>query len=369
MLIVHGLGCSSFTFRKVVDDLASKGVFAVAVDLPGSGFSDKAVVKERDRVGAGVLGRFWEVYDEIKEKGIFWGFDHLVEHGYVPFDEVGKNRVSTRRVYEPLELGSQELGRVLGQVADSLGLAPVHLVLHDSALVMGANWVVENAGSLRSLTLIDTLPGGTALPLWAFEAPMIREVVLGVNYAFKRLIGSCCSMTIVGSSVEAHRILLKGRDGRQAIVGMGKKLNQSFDLSEWVSTDGLKDVPIQVMWSSNWSEQWSEEGKRVAEVVSRAKLVKHSGGRWPQDDTSSEVAEIIASFVSSLPKTERKADEKPLPEHIQKMFDEAKSGDNHRHHGHGSHGHHHGHEHSHGHGAHAGYMDAYGLGQVHGWGM
>jgi len=56
VLIVHGLGCSSFTFRKVVDDLASKGVFAIVVDLPGFGFSDKTVVNERDRLGVGVLG-------------------------------------------------------------------------------------------------------------------------------------------------------------------------------------------------------------------------------------------------------------------------------------------------------------------------
>jgi len=28
------------------------------VDLPGSGFSDKTVVKERDMLGVGVLGRF-----------------------------------------------------------------------------------------------------------------------------------------------------------------------------------------------------------------------------------------------------------------------------------------------------------------------
>lgn len=296
----------------------------------------------------------------------------MVEHGSIPFDQVGKFRVSKQIVAEPLELGSPEVGRVLGQVIDSMGLAPFHLVLHDSALVMGANWVVENSGSLRSLTLVDTLPRGTALPLWAFEIPLVREVVLGFDSVFKRLVGSCCSKTITSSSVEAHRVLLKGRDGRQAIVGMGKKLNQSFDLAEWASQDGMKGVPMQVMWSSKWSEEWSEEGRRFAEMVSQAKLVEHSGGRWPQDDTSSEVAETIASFVSSLPKTERKASEEPLPEHIQKMFDEAKSGDNHHHHGHGeSHGHHHGHGDGHGHGAQAGYMDSYGLGQGHGhgWGM
>lgn len=368
MLIVHGLGCSSFSFRKIIDDLASKGVFAVAIDLPGSGFSDKTVVKERERVGGGVFGRFLDVYDEIREKGIFWHFDNLIEHGHLPVDEGEKTRVSTRKVVEPLELGSQEVGRVLGQVVDSMGLAPLHLVLHDSALVMGANWVVENAGSLRSLTLIDPMHRGTALPLWAFEIPVIREVVLGVDYVFRRLIDSCCSKMVAISSVEAHRVLLKGRDGKEAIVGIGKKLNQSFDLVEWANTDALKSMPVQLLWSKSWSEEWSEEGRRVAEVVSQAKFIKHSGGRWPQDDTSSEIGGYITSFVSSLPKTHRKRDEEPLPDHIQKMLDEAKSGDHHHHHhGHGSYSHHDGHDH--GHGAHAGYMDAYGLGHGHGWGM
>jgi hypothetical protein len=66
--------------------------------------------------------------------------------------------------------------------------------------------------------------------------------------------------------------------------------------------------------------------------------------------------------VSSLPKSAKKVEEEVIPEHIQKMFDEAKSSDHHHHHHHGHNG---GHDHhdSHAHGA--GYMDAYGLG--HGW--
>lgn len=361
MLFIHGLGCSSFSFRKVVDDLASKGLFGVAIDLPGSGFSDKTVEREREVVGGGgVLERFFEVYEEIKEKGLFWGFDNLIEKGHLPYQEV-KIRVSKQKVFEPLELGSQEFGRVLGQVIDSMGLAPLHLVLHDSALVMGANWVVENAGLLRSLTLIDTMPRGMALPLWALQVPVIREVVLRVDSVFGRLMGSCCSKTFQGSSVEAHRVLLKARDGRETIVEVGRNLNQSFDLAEWASMDGVKGMPMQVLWSGSWSQEWNEEGKRVAEAVSQAKFITHSGGRWPQDDTSSEVAENIISLISSLPKTERKADDEPLPEHIQKMLDEAKSGGNHHHHD----------GHTHGHGAHADYMDAYGLGHGHGhgWGM
>lgn len=71
-----------------------------------------------------------------------------------------------------------------------------------------------------------------------------------------------------------------------------------------------------------------------------------------------ELADKISQFVSSLPKTVRKVEEELIPEHIQKMFDEAKSSDHG--HGHDHHHNHHGHEHYGGHGA--GYMDAYGLG-------
>ena len=63
--------------------------------------------------------------------------------------------------------------------------------------------------------------------------------------------------------------------------------------------------------------------------------------------------------MSSLPKTVRQVEEEPIPEHIQKMFDEAKDTDHHHHH-------HHGHDHAHAHAHAAGFMDAYGLG--HTWG-
>ena len=32
----------------------------------------------------------------------------------------------------------------------------MNLVLHDSALLMSANWVVENSGLVKSITLLDT---------------------------------------------------------------------------------------------------------------------------------------------------------------------------------------------------------------------
>ncbi|CAK7340708.1 unnamed protein product [Dovyalis caffra] len=351
VVIVHGLGLSSFSFRKVLDFLGLKGVHGVVFDLPGNGFSDKFVEAIEER-GTGVFERFKDAYALIKEKGIFWVFDNMVETGQIPYEDIMSHYNEKRSVARPIVLGSEEMGRVLGQVIETLGLAPVHLVLHDSSLGMVANWVLKNSGSVRSVTLVDT-GLRPALPLCALEVPVVREVVLG-NVLLKG---------VGGSDVEAHRMMLNGRDGGRAIVATGKKLNSSFDIAEWGRLDGIKGIPVQVIWSGGWSKEWSEEGRKVADALPQAKFVTHSGGRWPQENAADELAENVVKFVSSLPKSVRQADEEPIPEHIQKMLDEAKDDHHHHHHhGHGGHGPHDGHAHIHG----AGYMDAYGLG--HGWG-
>ncbi|KAJ8529498.1 hypothetical protein K7X08_036333 [Anisodus acutangulus] len=356
VLIVHGLGCSSFAFQKVVNFLGVRGVHAVAIDLPGSGFSDKTIVVEED-VDVGVLGRLKDMYNEIQEKGVFWGFDQLVEQGYVNYEE-NKIRVAKRNVVKAVDLGPEEIGKVLGQVIDTMGLSPVDLVLHDSALGLSANWISENRGLLRSVVVLDSAPSGTALPLWVLETPVIRDVVLGFGFAFRRLLGECCSKSVGNLEAEGHRILLKGKDGRRAVVGMGKNLNCSFDLNEWAALDGVKGLPMQIIWSDALSKEWTEEGRQVADSIPQAKFVSHSGGRWPQEHNSEEIAESIYQFVSSLPKSVKlTVEEPPNPEHVQKMFDEAQSGDHH-------HDNHDGHGHGH---AHVGYMDAYALGQ--GWAM
>ncbi|RWR72663.1 protein AUXIN RESPONSE 4 [Cinnamomum micranthum f. kanehirae] len=364
LLLIHGLGSNSYSFRRVLRSLASDGLRAVAIDLPGSGFSDKTVLEEVER-SSGAVGRFLEVYDEIREKGLFWGFDQLIETGQIPYEE--KVGVSKRKILKPLVLGLEEMGRVIGQVVDSMGLAPVHLVLHDSALGAGAIWASESPGSVSSVTLIDSAAKLAALPTWVLGIPVVREVMLGFPLAYVGLLRFYCSRSMERSVVEAHKVLLRGRDGLRAAAGFSKGLNYSFDLVEWAGSESMGSVPVQVLWSSTWSQVWIEEGRRVADAVPRAKFDTHSGGRWPQEDAADEIAEKIARFVSSLPKSIRKIEEEPLPEHIQKMFDEATDTHHHHHHGHHhSHDHHHhdhgSHDHAHG----AGFMDPYGVG--HGWG-
>ncbi|KAK8542367.1 hypothetical protein V6N13_137060 [Hibiscus sabdariffa] len=361
VMVVHGLGLSSYSYREMIKVLGSKGVHVIALDLPGSGFSDKSRVGIEEGTN-GILGRLKEVYGLIQEKGVFWAFDQMVETGELPYEEI-KSRVLVKKSVQVIEIGSEETGRVLGQVIGTMGLAPVHLVLHDSAFLMAANWISENSRFIRSITLIDT-GLKPALPTWVVNIPVVNEIAVRVSFVYARLINLCCSKGIDWSELEAHRSFLKGWEARKAVVGIEKKLNYSFNIEEWGGSDGIKGMPMQVLWSNDWSDEWSKEGKRTAEALPGAKFVTHSGGRWPQESVAGDVAENVAQFVSSLPKTVRQVEEEPIPEHIQKMFDEAKDSDHHHHHGHG-HGHDHGHM-AHGHDHAAGFVDAYGLG--HTWG-
>ncbi|KAK2365043.1 protein AUXIN RESPONSE [Trifolium repens] len=325
VLILHGQALSSYSYRNLIQSLSTQGVRVIAIDIPGNGFSDKSVEVSVEGLD-GIFGRFSYVYSEIQEKGFFWAFDQIVETGQIPYEEV-LARMSKRKVSKPIDLGPEEIGKVLGQVIDTLGLAPVHLVLHDSALGFTANWVSENSNLVSSLTLVDTPPlNSGAFPIWALEVPLIREVVLGFPLVFEKVVNFCCSKRIGGFDADAQRVLLKTGDGRKSIVATGKNLNSSFDLAEWGGSDGLKDMPMQLIWSSDWSEEWSREGNRVAGALPRAKFVTHSGGRWAQEDVAVEIAEKISQFVLSLPKTVRKVEqESSIPDHIQETFDEAKT--------------------------------------------
>ncbi|KAF7805114.1 protein AUXIN RESPONSE 4 [Senna tora] len=348
VIIVHGLGLSSYSYRQVIQALGAKGVRVIAIDLPGNGFSDKST-EEVVEGPNGILGRFWYVYSEIQEKGFFWAFDQIIETGQIPYEEI-QARMSKRKIVKPIELGPEEIGTVLGQVIDTMKLAPVHLVLHDSALGLSANWVSKNSELVRSVTLIDTATKTEgALPFCVLEVPVIRDIVLGFSFVYAKMVNWCCSKRIGVLDADAQRVLLKSMDGRRAVVAMRKSMNYSFDIAEWGGSDGLKNMPMQVLWSAEWSKEWSEEGNRIAKALPQASFVTHSGGRWAQEDVAVELADKISRFVSSLPKSERKVEEETIPDHIQKMFDEAESRGHHRdhdhHHGHHHHGHEHGHEH------------------------
>lgn len=325
VLLVHGLGCSSYSFRHILRSLSVVGLRVVAVDLPGAGFSDEMTLVTNPKRGR-LLGAISSVYEEIKEKGFFSGFDQLIETGEI---QERPTRVSLDSGY-----GTVLMGQILGQMIETMDLAPIHLVLHDSALLAGSNWVLVNKGLVSSVTLMDASPHSAAFPSYLLNMPVLGHLLLGSKSVFAGLLRLCCARSVNGSDAESYRLVLKRRNSGSAEAAW-RSLNHSLNVGEWANSEELKGLPVQILWSNSLSDQWIDEGRRVAAEIPRANFSFHSGGRWPQEDATEEISELIAKFVSSLPKSVRRIEEDTVPDHIQKMFDEASQVHHHYDHSHG----------------------------------
>ncbi|XP_006663508.3 protein AUXIN RESPONSE 4 [Oryza brachyantha] len=287
VLILPGLAAGSFSFRRLLPSLSSRGLLAAAVDLPGQGMSPAPAAPPRANP-----------FREIMNRGVFHAFEHLVQTGEVPFQEPAAPDPS-HALYAPAEAAAS-----VARAVDALGLAaaPVHLVLHDSALVAGAAFVSAHPGAVQSVTLIDTTAVLPAFPAAVLGVPVLGSLVVRVPALFKGLLRLCCAREMGAEEAEAHRAAMRIDGKRDAVFESWKALNQSFDLKEWRgSSEAVRKLPMMVLWSGSWTDRWIDEGKMVVAALPDAKFVYHSGGRWPQEDAYDELSKLIAEFVTSLP--------------------------------------------------------------------
>ncbi|XP_052136936.1 protein AUXIN RESPONSE 4 [Oryza glaberrima] len=299
VLVLPGLAAGSFSFRHALRSLSSRGVLAAAVDLPGQGMSppcDAPPPPPRK-----------SPFREIMDRGVFHAFEHLVETGEVPFQEpaAAPEPPPHARLYAPHEAAAS-----VARAVDALGLlgaaAPVHLVLHDSALVAGAAFVSANPAAVRSVTLIDATAILPAFPAAVLGVPVLGSMVVRVPALFRGLLRLCCAREMGAEVAEAHRAAMRMEGKRDAVFESWKALNQSFDLKEWRgSSEAVRKLPMMVLWSGSWTDRWIDEGKKVVAALPDAKFIYHSGGRWPQEDAYDELSELIAEFVTSLPTSVR----------------------------------------------------------------
>ncbi|KAJ7531912.1 hypothetical protein O6H91_14G064100 [Diphasiastrum complanatum] len=349
ILMIHGIGGSSFLYRKVIPLLAAHGHYAIAVDLPGSGLSEKSILREVDDAELGLMeafvGRCRQVYEEIAEKGLFWRLEELFETGALPEVLPFKNKLDLKQ--RPISWDTEGLSEVLKQVLDSFGISAVHLVAHDTGLTIGHTFASRYPSQLRSITIVDALPHKASFPLSILSIPGIGFVLSRPSFLYRILLQACCVRNLSPSEAEAHGFLLRRGNGRQSMLEMARTFNHCADLSSSATKKVLNEIPLQILWASSWSNEWVEDGKQLSAHFPNASSVSHLGSRWPQEDVAEEIFEVIDKFVSSLGRTVRPSTKEEFPEHIQRMFDEmASSGGNLESH---SHGHEHQHDHSHQH--------------------
>lgn len=201
VVLLHGVPTSSFLYRKVLPELAERGLRAVAFDYPGLGLA------ERPRE-----------------------FDYSF----------------------------RGLAQFTGAALDSLQIERCHLVMHDIGGPIGCEWAVRNPDRVLSLTALNTL-----LDLATFRRPwsMAPFAIRGVGevwlrsltpFAFRRLFylqGLGDRAATPPEEIEAYYHLLKGEDGGRAFL----QIMRGFELTpekQDLLWDGLADrgYPAQVVW-------------------------------------------------------------------------------------------------------------------------
>ncbi|KAK1660904.1 hypothetical protein QYE76_049063 [Lolium multiflorum] len=284
VLVLPGLAAGSFSFRRLLSSLSSRGLLAAAIDLPGQGLSPPPPPPPRTNP-----------LREILDRGIFHAFEHLVETGEVPFQDEPAPGAS-HSFHSPAEAAA-----AAARAVDALGLGPVHLVIHDSALAAGAALVSANPAAVLSVTLIDATATLPAFPSAVLGVPVLGRLVLSVPALFRGLMRLCCVRGMDAQEADAHRAAMRGEGKRDAVFEAGKAMNQSFDLREWrTSSEEVKSLPMMVLWSGSWSDKWIDEGKKVIAALPGTKFVYHYGGRWPQVDACEEISKLISEFVALL---------------------------------------------------------------------
>ncbi len=250
VVCMHGVPASSFLYRKVVDELAERGLRGVAFDLPGLGLAERPA-----------------------------DFDYRWTG----------------------------LGQYATAVIQELGLETFHLVVHDIGGPIGFEVAAAMPSSLLSLTVLNTIidvdtftrpwvmepfAHPTFGPIWlaSMVAPVFRTLMYWQGIEDRTAVSS--------SELAAWVRLLKREDGGRAFLKIMRGFEQTVVKRE-LYRSVLQDVPYprQVIWGSRDPALRLEPYARIAqEATGVAEVVELPAKHFLQEDQ----APAIAAYVHEL---------------------------------------------------------------------
>lgn len=250
VVLVHGVPVSSFVYRRVLPELARRGLRGVAFDLPGLGLAERPA-----------------------------DFDY----------------------------SWSGLARWSGAAIDALGIDRCHLVVHDIGGPVGLEWAIRNPERVLSLTALDTLVDAASFhrpwPMHPFSIRGVGELWLASMWRlpFRQiyyLVGLGDRAAVPAAEVDAHHALLKREDGGRAFL----KIMRGFELGEEKERfffDGLagRPYPAQVVWG----DRDTMLGPARREAVQRALGVEEAemlpARHFLQEDQAAAVAASVARLA------------------------------------------------------------------------
>lgn len=251
VVCMHGVPASSFLYRKVLDELAARGLRGIAFDLPGLGLADRP---------------------------------------------------------EDFDYSWSGLGRYGVAAVGALGLDRFHLVVHDIGGPVGFELAAALPERVQSLTLLNTLIDvDTFKRPWSMEPfarrgigePYLKALSKPIFRAIMALQGVADRSVVPGAELDAYVDLLKRQDGGHAFL----KVMRGFERTPakrdlYRAVVGSDRYPVQVIWGARDPalklRVYGEIARRATGVDAVHRLpAKH----FLQEDQAPALADLVAGLV------------------------------------------------------------------------
>ena len=250
VVLLHGVPASSFLYRKVLPELAARGLRGIAFDLPGLGLADRP----------GVFDYSWS-----------------------------------------------GLARWTGAAIEALEVGRCHLVVHDIGGPIGFEWAIRSPGRVASLTALNTLVDVDRFrrpwPMQPFSIRGVGEAWLAgmrppaSRWIFRHVgLGDRSAMT--AAEIDAYVALLKRCDGGRAFL----RIMRGFELTKAKRrflSDGLAGlkVPAQVVWGRDDPALGEARRLAVQQALGVEDPILLPARHFLQEDQAPAIAEAVAGLV------------------------------------------------------------------------
>jgi pimeloyl-ACP methyl ester carboxylesterase len=251
VLCMHGVPASSFLYRKVLDELAGRGLRGVAFDLPGLGLAERPT-----------------------------DFDY----------------------------SWSGLGRFAVAAVDALELDRFHLVVHDIGGPVGFELAAAMPQRIASLTLLNTLIAVEHFRRpWSMEPFAVRGVgevwlALLTKPAFRQLMylqGIADRAAVPSAELDAYVELLKREDDGKAFLRIMRGFERTAEKQQ-LYQGVVRDVPypVQIVWSrKDPALKLSVHGEQARQITG-VELHTVPGKHFLQEDQAPAIAERVAQIAN-----------------------------------------------------------------------
>ncbi len=249
----HGMWGSSFLYRKVIHELAGRGLRGIAWDLPGFGLAERPK-----------------------------GYDY----------------------------SWTGLGRFAAAAADELQLDRFHLIVHDIGGPVGFELAAAHRDRIASMTILNTMIDVTKFkPPWSmapFAHRGIGEMWLaGMNRTLFRTLmmmqGIGDPASVSKEELAAYLELMRGDDRGRAFLKIMRSTERTPEKQAlYRATVRNVPYPVQVVWAADDPAlKLAEYGERARAAVGLKTIDVIPGKHFPQEDQAPAIADRVLAIATT----------------------------------------------------------------------